>query len=201
MVKAIILLADNDEDFLRTRAEFLEQENYQVVPATDPSQARRLLEQGGIDLAILDIRLRDDDDERDTSGLTLAKEVAPSVPKIILTGFPSVDAVREALRARLDGLPAAVDLLAKIEGPEALVAAVRNALSAIEGLEIKAELRRTRRDKVRQGSGMAAVVALILGLGTGIVAVVTGDPHWLIATVFLAILAVVGYGLALFMPQ
>lgn len=128
VARATILLADNDLDFLKTRAEFLEQEGYRVIPAKDPIEARRVLDQGGIDLAVLDIRLQDDDDEKDTSGLTLAKEVARSMPKIILTAFPSVDAVREALRPQLDGLPAAVEFVSKAEGAEALLLAINRAL-------------------------------------------------------------------------
>lgn len=132
MPKATILFADNDPDFLKTRSEFLEQENYLIVPAGNPTEARRKLEIGGIDLAILDIRLVNDNDEKDTSGLTLAKEVARTVPKIILTGFPSYEYVREALRPQLEGLPAAVDFVAKQEGPEALMRAIERTLSRTE---------------------------------------------------------------------
>ena len=107
MPKATILFADNDPDFLKTRSEFLEQEDYLVIPAGDPTEARRKLETGRIDLAIVDIRLVNDDDEKDTSGLVLAMEVARSVPKIILTGFPSYEYVREVLKSQADGLPAA----------------------------------------------------------------------------------------------
>jgi DNA-binding NtrC family response regulator len=129
MTRVTILFADNDSDFLKTRSEFLEQEGYRVIPAADPTEARRILERDGIDLAILDIRLRDDDDEKDTSGLTLAKEVTRSIPKIILTAFPSVDAVREALRPQLSGFPAATDFVSKQEGAEALIAAVRRSIA------------------------------------------------------------------------
>lgn len=129
MARATILFADNDSDFLKTRAEFLEQEGYQVIPATDSTEARRVIERGKIDLAILDIRLQDDDDEKDTSGLTLAKEVARPVPKIMLTAFPSVDAVRESLKPQLSGLPAAVDFMSKQEGPEALIASIKRSIA------------------------------------------------------------------------
>ena len=130
MVRATILFADNDPDFLKTRTDFLEQEGYRVLPATDLTEARRLLERGEVDLAILDIRLRDDDDEKDTSGLTLAKEAALSMPKIILTNFPTVSAVRDALRPQLEGLPAAVDFVEKKEGPEKLLSVVRQVLES-----------------------------------------------------------------------
>jgi DNA-binding NtrC family response regulator len=130
MSKRTILFADNDPDFLDTRREFLEKEGYRVIPATDPTEARRLLEKGGIDLAVLDVRLVNDDDEKDTSGLTLAKDPAyRPVPKIILTNFPTYQAVREALSPALDGLPPAVDFLDKREGPDALIAAIRRSIA------------------------------------------------------------------------
>lgn len=128
MSKATILIADNDADFLETRAESLTREGYYVISAATPPEARRLLERGDLDLAILDIRMIDDDDEKDISGLTLAQEFGRQVPKIILTAFPSVEAVREALKPQLDGLPPAVEFVDKKEGPEALARAIRQAL-------------------------------------------------------------------------
>ncbi len=126
--KATILFADNDPDFLATRREFLERAGYTVIPASNPTEARQKLEIGGIDLAILDIRLENDDDERDTSGLMLAKRVARAIPKIILTDFPTFDYVREALRPQLDGLPVAVDFIMKKEGVTALLSTVEDVL-------------------------------------------------------------------------
>jgi DNA-binding NtrC family response regulator len=129
MTKATILFADNDPEFLKTRSEFLEQHGYQIILAFEPIEAKRIIEQGQVDLAILDLRLINDDDEKDLSGLSVAKESVPSVPKIILTRFPTVEAVREALRPALDGLPPAVNFVAKQEGPQALLAVVRKAVS------------------------------------------------------------------------
>ena len=87
-----------------------------------------IVEVGNVDLAILDIRLENDDDEKDLSGLLLVKEMAHSVPKIILTGFPSYETVRDALQPSLEGLPVAVNFVAKQEGAEAMLRAVRVAL-------------------------------------------------------------------------
>jgi DNA-binding response OmpR family regulator len=124
MSKGVVLFADNDPRFLKVRKEFLEKEGYRVIPAADPTEARRILEQKQVDLAILNIRLLDDTDQKDISGLTLAKETASSVPKIMLTGFPTWKAVKEALGPHVDGVPAAVDFVSKQEGPEAMVQAV-----------------------------------------------------------------------------
>ena len=123
---AIILFADNDMNFLKIRREFLENEGHIIISASTPTEAWKQLKQDQIDLAILDIRLIDDDDEKDISGLNLARErTFRSIPKIMLTGFPSVHAVREAMGPELDGLPAAVDFVAKQDGPKVLADAVR----------------------------------------------------------------------------
>ena len=128
MARIRILFTEDDSDFLKVRAEFLERKGYQVIPATTPDEAKRILKQEQVDLAILDLRLMDDADEKDISGLILAKETARLIPKIILTSYPTYESVREALAPDLQDLPPAVAFVAKQEGPEALLAAIRRAL-------------------------------------------------------------------------
>jgi DNA-binding response OmpR family regulator len=124
-----ILLADNDKDFLNTRAEFLQNAGFRVLTASSPQEAEHILETARIHVAVLDIRLTNDGDERDTSGLTLAKkDDFRTVPKIILTGYPSYQYVREVLGPAVEGLPPAIDFLAKSEGAEAMIAAVKKAV-------------------------------------------------------------------------
>jgi CheY-like chemotaxis protein len=130
MIKRI-LLADNDQSFLKTRGDILRDSGYQVIPAATVEEAKRILDAGNIDLAILDIRLERENDELDISGLNLAKKSDPTIPKILLTKYPSYPLVREALGAELDGLPAAVRFVAKQEGPEALLRAVQESLQII----------------------------------------------------------------------
>lgn len=125
-----ILFADNDPDFLKTRCEYLEREGYRVLPALNPAQAKEILGRGGINLVIVDIRLENDDDEKDVSGLTLAKDPTyQTIPKIILTGFPSVNAVRESLKLQKSGVPAAIDFVSKGDGAEALVASINRSVA------------------------------------------------------------------------
>jgi len=136
-----ILIADNDIDFLETRAEYLEEEGYQVLSASSLEEARQLLAEARIHLAILDIRMVDDDDEKDTSGLTLAKDPTyRSVPKIILTDYPTYEAVREALGLAIDGLPPAVGFLDKKEGPDTMLQTVDQVLEKHSGLNWDLEI-------------------------------------------------------------
>ena len=111
MSKKRILLSDNDTDFLKIQEEILINKGFEVITASTSSEARRILDKGSVDIAILDIRLTDDDDDKDITGLLLAKTVAPAVPKIILTRFPTYEAVREALGPSIEGLPAAIEFV------------------------------------------------------------------------------------------
>jgi DNA-binding response OmpR family regulator len=129
MADAYILLADNDPDSLALTSEYLESVGYKVLKASSPSEARDILEHHRAHLIILDMRLIDDDNDKDRSGLTLAKEVAPSTPKIILTKFPTYQDVREAMRLDSTSLPPAIDFLNKLDGLEKLEEAVKEAFS------------------------------------------------------------------------
>lgn len=131
MAKANILVADNEPDYLETVRDFLQREGFRVLPAASPAEAVQILEQGGVDLAVIDIRLVNDNDERDTSGLGVVKKYAPHVPKILLTRWPRYEDVREALSGQLDGLPNAVDFVAKQEGVQSLLTAINRALHLV----------------------------------------------------------------------
>jgi DNA-binding NtrC family response regulator len=124
-----ILFADNSPDFLNTRAEFLKGEGYRLIKAYDYDEAEEKLAGGEIDLAILDMRLKDDSDEKDMSGLILAEKFSDSIPSIILTSFPTVDAVRTALRTKPNGLQPAIDLVSKDEGPDILIASIKRSVA------------------------------------------------------------------------
>lgn len=126
-----ILIADNDTDFLETRAEFLRKEQYRVLTASSPTEARRKFAQEHVDVVIVDIRLVNDDDEKDNSGVELAKEICRSVPVLFLTGYPSLEYARRVLKPQLDGTPVAYDFILKQEGPEAMLTAVRNVLTLV----------------------------------------------------------------------
>ena len=115
MSRGRILFADNNDAFRTTRAQFLT--DYEVVHANSVEEAERILREQWIHMAILDIRMRDDADAQDASGLLLAKhDDYRLIPKIMLTGYPDYRHVVEALGPLLDGLPPAVDFLYKDDG-------------------------------------------------------------------------------------
>jgi len=121
-----ILFADNDLDFLETRQTFLENAGYHVIPATTPNEAEAILEKQKIHIAIIDVRLINDTDPEDLSGLDLARTVAPSVPKIILSDHD--DHIREALMLRIGGLHVAADFVQKEDGMQAMLTSIRRVL-------------------------------------------------------------------------
>jgi DNA-binding response OmpR family regulator len=129
MGQSYILLVDNDPVFLAFCSELLESANYKVFTATGESEARRILKEKYFHLVILDMRLIDDTDEKDKGGLDLAKEITPSVPKLILTKFPEYHDVREAMRWKPKSLPPAVDFLDKKDGIKRLIEVVEQIFS------------------------------------------------------------------------
>lgn len=123
-----LLLADNDLEYLDTTKTQLEKAGYNVLTASTPEETRRMLAERNVDLVILDLRLRDNHDEYDVSGLEIAEESTITVPKVIVSEFGSFDAARKALGMRVDGLPAAVEFVRKGEGVEGLLRAIRKGL-------------------------------------------------------------------------
>ena len=125
MAQERILLIDNDRRDLRSWSKVLRSAGYEVQEASSEDAARKHLTQGGFDLAVVDLHLQDGDDEKDTSGLRIARDHGDSLPFIILTGKPSLKLQRESLR----GLkPLAADFIAKSDGADTLIQAVRDAI-------------------------------------------------------------------------
>jgi CheY-like chemotaxis protein len=131
MSPATLLLADNNLDFLETTKHALENAGYSVLTATTPEEAQRLLLEQYVDIALLDMRLKDDKDENDTSGLEIAKNVAQNIPKVIISDYESFDAARNALGIKADGLPIAVEFVKKSEGNERLLKAISKGLELV----------------------------------------------------------------------
>lgn len=88
MTRFKVLIADNAQgsrDFFRMELS----DKYQVFEATSPAEAKEILNANLIHLALVDLRLMDDGNEFDTSGLDLCREIDSSVLKVLITAFPN----------------------------------------------------------------------------------------------------------------
>ena len=83
----LVLLADNDLDFLDSFAELLDgTRRYRVLKARSPDEARSIIEfYPDLAAVLLDIRLTNDSDVRDTSGLDVAECIPGSIPYLFLS--------------------------------------------------------------------------------------------------------------------
>jgi CheY-like chemotaxis protein len=120
-----ILVIENDRDFRESLELLLETKGYTVFTASSSDEARELLRQERIHVALIDIRLEDDSDPDDISGLILAGEIDSAIARIFLTGYYlSFEDVREALGRYKGGIAPFADFIAKQSGPEALLQVV-----------------------------------------------------------------------------
>ena len=97
-----ILFVDNDPDFLATRAEFVERAGYKVIKANSLVEAERCLREEWTPLAILDVRIEDDDDEVDGEGVSMASVAiaTTSSPRVSLFDAPNENITAKYLMAK-----------------------------------------------------------------------------------------------------
>ncbi len=117
VTRARILLADDEEDFLRFTANLFEKEGYECDCATDAPSAIEKLEQRRYDAVISDIRMPGNDE------LKLVRETAriqKGVPVILVTAYPSMDtavpAVELPVRAYVEKPVEFRELLTRVDG-------------------------------------------------------------------------------------
>jgi len=132
-----ILLVDDDRHLLESMGAWLTDQGYRVSLATNQEQARAVLSERTIDLALVDLRLGSED------GLELLAECKkhhPNVVVILMTGYATVDTSIEAIRA------GAFDMLTKPLIDDEILIAFDRALSQQKVLEENEQLK-TQLDK------------------------------------------------------
>jgi DNA-binding NtrC family response regulator len=132
-----ILLVDDDRHLLESMGSWLADIGYRVSLAANREQARAVLGERAIDLALVDLRLGSED------GLELlveCKKHHPNVVVILMTGYATVDTGIEAIRA------GAFDLLTKPLIDDEILIAFDRALSQQKVLEENEQLK-TQLDK------------------------------------------------------
>jgi len=123
-----LLLVDNDPSYRRSLRFLLELDDYVVDEVDNRGEAINRLQIQPPDLALIDLKLTDHNDPNDMTGLEVAKQAAEDeIPCIILTAYPSFEAVRQALRSQ-SGKSLAVDFVPKSNGPQAVIDAITRAV-------------------------------------------------------------------------
>jgi DNA-binding NtrC family response regulator len=130
-----ILTIDDEENIRNGLADNFELEGYEVKQAASGEEGLALIDQGGIDLVITDLRMDG------ISGSEVVKQVTtehPGIPIIVLTGHGSIDDATAALKA------GAFDFLTKPLDLDHLNKIVKNALQG----KILAEQNRELKEKL-----------------------------------------------------
>lgn len=115
-----ILVVDDDTKILELLARRLKTLDYHVFKAISVNEALFVLKDASIDLLITDIQMPEVDG---IQLLKYANEHYPKMPKLVLTGYPSVDGALEVLKS------GAMDYMTKPFTKEELETAVTKALS------------------------------------------------------------------------
>jgi DNA-binding response OmpR family regulator len=89
-----ILIADDEHSFRRSTLELLRREGYECEAAGDTDEAIQMLQGRRFDLLIADVKMPGNSNSRIVRS---AKQFAPGMPVIIVTGFPSVESAVEAI--------------------------------------------------------------------------------------------------------
>ena len=100
MSSKIILVVDDDNDYLFQVSYYLQQGGYKVLSASSEKEALQILEKEKPDLAILDLMMENED-----SGFRLSrrlKRMYPNVPIIIATAVASETGINFGLNTEGD---------------------------------------------------------------------------------------------------
>ena len=115
-----ILVVDDLPDWRKTLAGLLTDAGFQVQIASSENDALELLKTNRFDLAVLDIRL-DESDEDNIGGLDLAAEIkrqSPAMKIVIITGYGTPDRMKRALEPDTQGQKLAEDYIPKPQSEE-----------------------------------------------------------------------------------
>ena len=107
-----ILIVDDDETVRRSYLRSLESISCNVAAASDGEEALQTMEQNPFDVVLLDMRMPGQDG---LSVLRTIKQKWPESEVVIITGYPTVDSAKEAVRL------GAYDYVAKPVGPQDVI--------------------------------------------------------------------------------
>lgn len=122
----MIVLVEDDPDFRAETCAFLRARGFEIAAVTDGDALRQLLSTGTVRLVLLDVMLRDSDED----GLEIARRLRQDMPELGIVMLTCLDQPVDQVR----GLDAGVDsYLAKGGDLMVLEATVRNVLGRRKG--------------------------------------------------------------------
>lgn len=139
--KENILIVDDNYDMLELLQRNLKALNFHTYKASSVTEAIDILKYSAIDLLITDIQMPG------INGIELIKYVQehfPTIPKLVITGFPSVDSAIDAVKS------GALDYLAKPFTNEELKKSVKNLIDSISKTNVTLE----RKGAVTSGASL-----------------------------------------------
>lgn len=142
--KENVLIVDDDINILELIHRHLQSFNYHTYKAVSVKEALTILKDSDIDLLITDLRMPDVD------GLQLVRYVSehyPKLPKLVVTGYPSVDDAMSVLKS------GAIDYLVKPFTKEELKQAVLKSFVGNAQKPVKPEKRRIENNISDQNYG------------------------------------------------
>lgn len=123
-----ILVAENNTGHLDHLSSIVKSSGFSVLRATNPEQAKAILGSQRADVAVLDLRLEDDTDEHDITGLEVARKTDDMIPKIIVSKFANKSDLADALKINIKGSPAIVEFVEMKKVATDLIPAIENAV-------------------------------------------------------------------------
>lgn len=125
-----ILVVDDLQDWRQTLGGLLKDAGYRVEVADSTGTAMETIASNGFDLALIDIRL-DESDEDNVEGLELAEKIRerwPEMKIIIITGYGTPERMKRAMEPDARGQRLASEYIPKTQTEE-LVSTVEGVLS------------------------------------------------------------------------
>ena len=151
MMRAAVLVVDDDERLLQTLGILIRKLGHEPLPAADVSEARAILAAREIDLVISDLRMPGG------SGLDLLAHVhdtSPTTPVIVLTAYGTVETAVQAMHQ------GAFDYLLKPFDAAEMEARIGRAL-AVRRFRAENEF---LRDELAEREGLSALIGVSAGL-------------------------------------
>ena len=143
---ATVLVVDDEEVVRRSYLRVLASERCQVQAVGDGDEALKAMEARPYDIVLLDLRMPGMD------GMTVLETIKRRWPEgevIVITGYPSVDTAKEAIRL------GAFDYLAKPLAPGEMIEAANNAMQQ-KHWTLRSDGEAARRTNVSDGGATAS---------------------------------------------